>query len=246
VKTGGTPWRAVDPARRGALVVLDNAGADVHLAEDAELAAGILQPVHERRLKALRRRQLGAARLVVVLEPKRVVSTSGSTSGGTSCSTSSSIAIVTLRQLGSRAPPAPGAAARPWSLFHVRVLSIWRPANMVERLGTHCGDAAYVLTKFVPMAASLRRFGICMRELTGDVGSSTRPSIESHMRNRMFGFAVLELEPLLELDCGMACATEASSASESTRIVELSRLPVFAVIMTTTCPLCAVGHHPVT
>ena len=41
-------------------------------------------------------------------------------------------------------------------------------------------------TKFVPMLASLRRLGISILWLTGEVGSSTRPSIESHIRNRMF------------------------------------------------------------
>ena len=35
----------------------------IHLAEDAELAAGALQRVGQRRLQPLRRRQLGAARL---------------------------------------------------------------------------------------------------------------------------------------------------------------------------------------
>ena len=50
--------------------------------------------------------------------------------------------------------------ATPWPLFHVLVWSILRPVNIVVRDGTHCGEAAYVLTKFTPRAASLRRLGI--------------------------------------------------------------------------------------
>ena len=57
---------------------------------------------------------------------------------------------------------------------------------MVVRDGTHCGLDAYVFTKFTPDAANFLRFGISSRSYTGEVGSSTRPSIESHMRNNTF------------------------------------------------------------
>lgn len=43
-----------------------------------------------------------------------------------------------------------------------------------------------MLAKLVPSAASFRRFGIWRRADTGDVGSRTLPSIESHIKNRMF------------------------------------------------------------
>ena len=62
-----------------------------------------------------------------------------------------------------------------------------RPVNIVVRDGTHWGEAAYVLIKFVPRNASLRRLGICTKEETVDVGSRTLPSILSHIRNKMFG-----------------------------------------------------------
>ena len=68
VETGRRARLAVDPARGGALVVLDDAGADVHLAEDAELAAGALERVGQGALQALRCRQLRAARFVVVFQ----------------------------------------------------------------------------------------------------------------------------------------------------------------------------------
>ena len=59
----------------------------------------------------------------------------------------------------------------------------------------------------VPRLASLRRFGISIRWLTADVGSSTRPSIESHIRKRMFdGFVVAT---------GTARAAADSSARQS-------------------------------
>ena len=46
------------------------------------------------------------------------------------------------------------------------MLCVWRPANIVVRLGTHCGAAQYVLTKLVPCDASRRRFGISRRSYT--------------------------------------------------------------------------------
>eukprot|EP01044_Picomonas_judraskeda_P004788 COSAG03_NODE_429_length_7977_cov_3.949606_11_plen_140_part_00 len=73
-------------------------------------------------------------------------------------------------------------------------------------------------TKFVPMLASLRRLGISILWLTGEVGSSTRPSIESHIRNRMFaGF----------LARGAAWVVAASSTRRrpSTRTILLGLVP---------------------
>ena len=127
-----------------------------------------------------------------------------------------SAASYLLAHAGSTVPS--GATARPLLFEKARIWSVLRPVSIVVRDGTHCGDAAYVRTKLTPAFARLSKVGVAKRLLTGDVGSTTRPSIESHMRKRMLGFGALK--PAISDDsrrwwCGSAAAAAHANASHA-------------------------------
>eukprot|EP01050_Picozoa_sp_SAG11_P018955 SAG11_NODE_2946_length_2820_cov_2.023153_5_plen_106_part_00 len=83
--------------------------------------------------------------------------------------------------------------------FFLLTWCVCLPVNIVVLDGTHCGDAAYVCTKFVPSAASRRRLGICRRLYSGEVGSSTLPSMESHLVRALLSVLCAPLWSALEL-----------------------------------------------